>query len=146
MLCGWLDTGRQEDTVHINAHWLHLLWEVVKPKCWPDLKCELEREVWRNFPVVILTLFSPPYFCVSKEGGGDSNICPPLVFRVWFGSGFQIFLDITCLGMIYQIQKVSWSLDNQNPPRKSVTRFLAKVWTPNNRGTRLPPLQTEFAQ
>ena len=52
MVCGWLDIGRQEDTVHINAHWLHLLWEVVKPKCWPDLRCERELKVWTNFPVV----------------------------------------------------------------------------------------------
>ena len=26
-------------------------------------------------------------------------------FRVWFGLGFQIFLEITCQGMIYHIQK-----------------------------------------
>ena len=88
MVCGWLDVGRQEDTVYINAHWLHLLWEVVKPKCWPNLKCELEREVWRNFPVVIFTLFSPPYFCVSKEGGEGSNICPPLYLGFGLDQGF----------------------------------------------------------
>ena len=53
MVCGWLDIGRQEDTVHINAHWLHLLWEVVKPKVWPDLRCEREPKLWKDFPVVI---------------------------------------------------------------------------------------------
>ena len=33
----------------------------------------------------------------------------PYVFRVLFGLGFQIFLEITCLGMIYHIQKDSCS-------------------------------------
>ena len=32
--------------------------------------------------------------------------------------GFQIFLEITCLGLIYHNQKNSRSLDDQDPPRK----------------------------
>ena len=37
------------------------------------------------------------------------------------GLGFQFFLEMTCLGVIYHIQKDSWSLDAQNPPKKFLT-------------------------
>ena len=60
-----------------------------------------------------LTLFVPAYLSVSKDRGGgrgwgggvDGHICPPYVFRVWFGLGCQIFLKIDCLGMDDHIQK-----------------------------------------
>ena len=39
--------------------------------------------------------------CLPAGGG------VPHVLRVWFGFGFQIFLEITYLGMIYHIQKDS---------------------------------------
>ena len=35
--------------------------------------------------------------------------------------GFQFLLEITWLGVIYYIQKDSWSLDAQNPPKKCFT-------------------------
>ena len=35
----------------------------------------------------------------------------------WGGLGFQFFFKITCLGVIYHIQKDLWSLDAQNPPK-----------------------------
>ena len=80
------------------------------------------------------------YKCNNLGPPGGGHICPPYIFRVWFGLGFQIFLEITCLGMIYQIQKDSWSLDDQNPPRKSLARFLAKICTANNEGDKATAL------
>ena len=47
----------------------------------------------------------------------------PSGHRVWFGLGFQIYLEITCLGMIYHIQKDSWSLDDQNQPPRKIMDF-----------------------
>ena len=35
--------------------------------------------------------------------------------------GSNSFLGLFCLGMIYHIQKVSWQLDDQNPPQKLLT-------------------------
>ena len=54
---------------------------------------------------VLLTLFAPAYLSASKDQGGA--YCPPFVLWVWFGLEFQIFLEITCLGMFYHIQKDS---------------------------------------
>ena len=34
-------------------------------------------------------------------------ICRSYVFRVWFGLGFQILLEMTCLGIIFHLQKDS---------------------------------------
>ena len=54
---------------------------------------------------IFLTLFVPAYFDVSGTRGG--HIVPPLNI---FGLGrvrFQFFLEITCLGVIYHIQKDS---------------------------------------
>ena len=39
----------------------------------------------------------------------------------WVGLVFQILLEMTCLGIICHIQKVSWSLDAKNPPKKCLT-------------------------
>ena len=44
----------------------------------------------------ILTLLGPAYLSVSKD---------PHVFWVWLG--FQFFLEMTCLVVIYHIQKES---------------------------------------
>ena len=57
---------------------------------------------------------------VSKDQGGGAYL-PPDVFWVWFGLGFQFFLEMNCLGVIFHIQKDSRSLDDQSPPKKILT-------------------------
>ena len=42
---------------------------------------------------------------------------PPSISRAWEGLGFQFFLEMTCLRVIYHIKKDSRSLDAQNPPK-----------------------------
>ena len=83
--------------------------------------------------VMLLTLFAPAYFsCSSNQGGGISDR-PPwprgwvwlLVTNQWLG--FQIFLETTCLGVIYHFQKDSWSLNDKVPPppkRKKILTFI----------------------
>ena len=56
-----------------------------------------------------LTLFAPAYLSISE--GQRGAYLPSHVIRVEFGLGFQIFLEITCCGMIYHIQKDSWRLN-----------------------------------
>ena len=54
----------------------------------------------------IIIPICPDLFERIDQGVGR-HICPPYVFRVWFGLGFQIFLKITCIGMTYHVQKDS---------------------------------------
>ena len=69
-----------------------------------------EKVKWQYNPQKNLTLFAPAYLSVSKNRW-NLFAPPPHVFRVWFGLGFQVFLEITSPGMIYQIEKDWWSLD-----------------------------------
>ena len=46
--------------------------------------------------MIILTLLEPAYLSGSKDQGGG-----------WFGFRFQFFLEMTCLMVIYHIQKDS---------------------------------------
>ena len=48
----------------------------------------------------------------------------PRTYRV--GLGLQFFLKMTCLGVIYHIQKDSRSLDAPNPPKKLLKLFFVK--------------------
>ena len=68
--------------------------------------------------------FLAVYLRVSKDRSSPAISAPPYVFMVWFGLGFQIFLEITCPGMIFHFQKDLWSLDDQNPPRQLWTFFI----------------------
>ena len=48
-----------------------------------------------------LTLFTPAYFGISGTGGVSD------ISLGWGGLRFQFFLEMTCLGVIYHIQKDS---------------------------------------
>ena len=94
-------------TVHLSSHFI---W-VRETQPW---QCKRwAKGLW-------LTLICPSLFERIWRPG---HICPPYAFKVWFGLGFQIFLEITCLGMIYHFQKDSWSLDDKNTPRQWWTLF-----------------------
>ena len=51
----------------------------------------------------------------GRQGGGV--YLPSYIFWFWFGLGFQFFLEMICPRVICHIQKESWSLDDQNPPK-----------------------------
>ena len=52
-----------------------------------------------------LNLLAPAYLSVSEDLAGGGMYLPLYVFWVWFGLGFQFFLEMTYLGGIYHIQK-----------------------------------------
>ena len=83
----------------------------VKKSCWLNKLFRFGSENAEE-----LTLLGPAYLRVSKDQRGGAYL-PPYEFWVWFGLGFRFFLEMTCLGVIYHIQKDSWSLDDQNPPK-----------------------------
>ena len=85
----------------------------------------------------------PIWAYLKTEGGGEGgHICPPYVFWIWLGSGFQLFLGRTCLGVIYHIQGDSWSLDDENPPQKWLT-FIIFHWSERllTQFVRIPPYE-----
>ena len=53
---------------------------------------------------------------------------PPLNIFCWVGLGFQFFLEMTCCGMIYHIQKDSWSLEFMEFGILSGSIFCYFVW------------------
>ena len=66
-----------------------------------DEKSEVGKDSGLN-----LNLFAPANLSVSEDlGGAGACICPSMFFWVWFGLGFQFFLEMTYLGGIYHIQK-----------------------------------------
>ena len=82
----------------------------------------------KNFHPVFPSDVIKPYmpqpiwaYLMTGTGGRGGAYLPPYVFWVWFGLGFQFFLEMPCLIVIYHIQKISWSLDDQNPLKKWLT-------------------------
>ena len=61
-----------------------------------DEKSEVGKDSGLN-----LNLFAPANLSVSEDLGGGACICPSM----FFGLGFQFFLEMTYLGGIYHIQK-----------------------------------------
>ena len=88
-------------------------------------------------------LFNPnsaAYLSVSKDQEG-AYLPPPFIFWVGFWLGFQFFLEMTCLVVIYHIQKDSFSLDDQAPP--PIMIFLVFHWSerPPTQFARVPPYE-----
>ena len=69
----------------------------------------------------MLTLFAPVYLSVSSNRRGMvEHILPPDPQYIWVLGGvcgFNYFLEMTCLEVIYHIQTDSLSLDAQNPQK-----------------------------
>ena len=61
------------------------------------------------------------------QGSEGGTLCPPKYLWV---REFQFFWEKICLGVIYHIQKDSWSLDAQNPPKKvfDLWNFCLSKW------------------
>jgi len=74
--------------MNIMVHWVYLGTRYVHPAT-RQILCNIVVCNWQY-----LTLFVPAYFDVS-------------IYLGWGGLGFQFFLEITCLGVIYHIQKDS---------------------------------------
>ena len=68
--------------------------------------------------VVLQSIFIIHYFDLNP-------IWPSFLERIWEPEGvrlgFQFFLEMTCLEVIYHIQKDSWCLDAENPLKKCLT-------------------------
>ena len=55
--------------------------------------------------------------------------------------GFQFFLEMTCLGVIFHIQKDPWSLDDQNPHKKMINFYnFSLVREASDPVRKVPPL------
>ena len=72
----------------------------------------------RDVPLYRLSSFFNPiwpglFWCLRDPEGG--TLCPPKYLWV---REIQFFWEKICLGVIYHIQKDSWSWDAQNPPKK----------------------------
>ena len=99
---------------YLNVDWKSIFINLFKNILFLPAKIEKvtdKETLGRLFNPVLFGPFnpiSPAYLSVSKD--------PPYVFRVWLGLGLPIILEITCQGMIYNIQRGSWCLDDQNPP------------------------------
>ena len=75
------------------------------------------------------------------QGSRRGHIVPPPPISLgWLGLGFQLLLEMACLGVIYHIQKDPWSLDAQNPPKKYLNLkflFVTEAFDPVREG---PPI------
>ena len=85
---------------------------------------------WKELlnPIGELTLFAPAYLSISRIQRGGGHIVSPWISWVWVGLGFQFFLEMTCCGMIYHIQKDSWSLEFMEFGILSGSIFCYFVW------------------